>query len=464
MKAINLCLLCLLLIGCANKSKQEKVPQALIHNGIEINDTLKAIVIDTTIVLFPYLLPKIKDAKEIYLALTEKPEYPGGMHELITYIQNSIQYPSNAYKTGKQGRAIVQAIIDTDGSIIQPSIIYGVDSLLDKEALRIIQSMPKWKPGKYHGKTIRVKYHFPVTFRITSSNANSALSLTDTKMASNIHWGFLIDENEGITKIYFNKHINQMCREKTEDILYNNTSIFKGKVYISIDNPKFELTYDEAVFYREDRQGKLHKISQNEPVYKESVALMFEKGKAREVKVDLPKNCPTGDYLLKIRLHNEQGDYYEICKWFEAYTSKQVSRRKKPIPVGPGYAPVIGEDITEDNEDDVFEVVQNMPEFPGGGLPKLIEFIQQNVRYPQSALQSKLEGRVIVQIVIDKDGSVIRPKILRSINPVLSIDNAFCEEALRIVSIMPKWKPGSQHEIPVKVKFTFPVRFTLPTD
>lgn len=210
MKAMNLCLFCLLLIGCANKSKQEKVPQALIHNGIEINDTLKAIVIDTT---------------------------------------------------------------------IQPSIIYGVDSLLDKEALRIIQSTPKWKPGKYHGKTIRVKYHFPDTFRITSNNANSAPSLTNTKVASNIHWGFLIDENEGITKIYFNKHVNQMCREKTEDILYNNTSIFKGKVYISIDNPKFELTYDEAVFYREDRQGKLHKISQNEPVYKGSVALMFEKGR-----------------------------------------------------------------------------------------------------------------------------------------------------------------------------------------
>lgn len=105
-----------------------------------------------------------------------------------------------------------------------------------------------------------------------------------------------------------------------------------------------------------------------------------------------------------------------------------------------------------------------MPEFPGGGLPKLMEFIRQNIKYPQSALQSKLEGRVIVQVVIDKDGSVIQPKILRSINPVLSIDNAFCEEVLRIISIMPKWKPGSQHEIPVKVKFTFPVRFTLPTD
>mgnify|MGYP000807235827 FL=1 len=254
-----------------------------------------------------------------------------------------------------------------------------------------------------------------------------------------------------------------MCREKTEDIFINGTSISKGKVYVPIGSSNFELTYDEAVFYREDRQGKLHKILQDNSIDKESIAWVIEKGKNGEIKVDFPKNCPTGDYLLKIKVHNEQGERYEICRWFEAYTSKQVSRRKKPISIGSGYAPAIG-DITEDDEGDVFEVVQNMPEFPGGGLPKLMEFIQQNVRYPQSALQSRLEGRVIVQVVIDKDGSVIQPKILRSINPVLSIDNAFCEEALRIVSIMPKWKPGSQHEIPVKVKFTFPVRFTLPTD
>lgn len=292
---------------------------------------------------------------------------------------------------------------------------------------------------------------------------NATVSSFPQKITSNIHWGFLIDENEGITKTYFNKYINQMCREKTEEISLNGASISKGKVYVLISSSKCELIYDEAVFYREDRQGKLHKIPQDKSIDKESVALVIEKGKNREIKVDFPKNCPTGDYLLKIKVHNEQGERYEIYRWFEAYTSKRVSRRKSPIPIGSGYTPVVG-DITEDDEDDVFEVVQNMPEFPGGGLPKLMEFIQQNIRYPQSALQSKLEGRVIVQVVIDKDGSVIHPKILRSINPVLSIDNAFCEEALRIVSIMPKWKPGSQHEIPVKVKFTFPVRFTLPTD
>lgn len=381
--------------------------------------------------------------------------FPGG-HKLFTAHLYPEVHPN---KPGRY-RFFYEVMLDVNTPLHRDILMMTEFHLTDnKEVVEraIKMNIPK-EPEGYGIRYVPVQEE-----PVEEYNANATLSLANAKVTSNIHWGFLIDENEELTKIYFNKHINQMCHEKNEDISLNGTTISKEKVYVSIGSPNFELTYDEAVFYHEDRQGNLHKVFQDKSVDKESVALVIEKGKNREIKVDFPKNCSIGDYLLKIKVHNEQGERYEIYQWFEAYTSKQVSRRKKPILVGSGYAPVIG-DITEDDEDGVFEVVQNMPEFPGGGLPKLMEFIQQNVRYPQLALQSKLEGRVIVQVVIDKDGSVIQPKILRSINPVLSIDNAFCEEALRIVSIMPKWKPGSQHEIPVKVKFTFPVRFTLPTD
>lgn len=271
----------------------------------------------------------------------------------------------------------------------------------------------------------------------------------------NIRWGYLIDESEGVIKIYFNTHINQICREKTEDIAINNTSIFKGKAYVSLVSPKFELTYDEAEFYREDRQGELHKIPKDESVDKISTALMIEKGKATEIKIDFPKNCPTGDYLLKIKVHNEQGERYQIYQWFEAYTSKQVSRRKKPILIGAESTPAIG-DLPEEDENEAFEVVQNMPEFPGGGMPKLMEFIQNHLQYDKAKDGNGTKRHVIVQIIIDKDGTVTHPKIIRSVHPDLD------KEALRVVKMMPKWKPGSQHEIPVKVKFTFPVTFEIP--
>lgn len=251
--------------------------------------------------------------------------------------------------------------------------------------------------------------------------------------------------------------------KKSEDILINGTSIFKDKVYISIGSSNCNLIYKgEADFYLEDKQKKLHKIPSKD-VDKESVALHLGKGKTAEINVDFPDNCQPGDYLLKIRVYNENEEcYYTIHQWFEAYTSRQKSQRRKPIPVSAKYVPVMAEPITEKNKDDIFNLVQNMPEFPGGML-KLVEFIKQNIRYPQTARQSRLEGRITVEIVIDKDGSVIQPGIICSISPTLRGNTAFCEEALRIVSIMPKWKPGNQDGVNLKVRFMFPIGFESPT-
>ena len=162
---------------------------------------------------------------------------------------------------------------------------------------------------------------------------------------------------------------------------------------------------------------------------------------------------------MKIRVYDENETcFYNIYQWFEAYTSQQVSTRERPIPVGPANCKKVFPD-----EEDVFDVVQHMPEFPGGML-KLMEFIRQNIQYPQAAKQNKLEGTVIMQVFIDKDGTVTQPRILRSVNPVLSADAALCEEALRIVSIMPKWKPGHQHGVNLKVKYTFPIKFEIPVN
>ena len=215
---------------------------------------------------------------------------------------------------------------------------------------------------------------------------------------------------------------------------------------------------DRYIFYREDKQKRLHEIYCKN-IDKESVALQVERGKEAEIGIDLPKNAQPGDYLLKIRVYDENETcFYNIYQWFEAYTSQQVSTRERPIPVGPANCKKVFPD-----EEGVFDVVQHMPEFPGGML-KLMEFIRQNIQYPQAAKQNKLEGTVIMQVVIDKDGTVTQPRILCSVNPVLSADAALCEEALRIVSIMPKWKPGHQHGVNLKVKYTFPIKFEIPVN
>lgn len=465
---------------CTNKRKNAAEKEYHIVRA----DT-QIVTVDSTILLFPNIKTS---GNEVYTMLDEKPEFPGGTKELIRFIQQNIQYPPAALQKQIQGRIWIEGVIDVNGKIIQSKVAHGIDSLLDREALRIIRIIPKWKPGKLNEKTVKVKFYFPVTFRISDyeekkaaliilDNDTSKQVLQDTetvvieyippidtatstkKMVSGLKWGYLMDNNEGVFKVYFNEVINQMCREKTEDIIINSTSIFRNKIYIPITTPKYNLVYKgEADFYLEDKQKKLHKIL-DKNVNRTSVAFYLEKGKTTEIGVDFPNDCQPGDYLLKVKVYNENEEYYyTIYQWFEAYTSHRTSFRDKPIPVGPALPPNYKTEDDYEIENDIFDVVQNMPEFPGG-MPGLMEFIRQNIQYPQTAKQSKLEGSVIIQVVIDKDGSVIQPQILRSINPVSSADTVFCEEALRIVSIMPKWKPGSQHGMNMKVRFTFPIKF-----
>ena len=102
----------------------------------------------------------------IFQVVEEMPEFPGGMRECMNFIGKNIKYPTQAQENGKEGRVIVQFVVNRDGSIVEPSVVRGVDPELDAEALRVISIMPKWKPGKQRGKAVRVKYTIPVMFRL----------------------------------------------------------------------------------------------------------------------------------------------------------------------------------------------------------------------------------------------------------------------------------------------------------
>jgi len=114
--------------------------------------------------------------------------------------------------------------------------------------------------------------------------------------------------------------------------------------------------------------------------------------------------------------------------------------------------PVVVEEIEEEQE--IFQVVENMPEFPGG-TQALLQYLKKNIKYPTICQEQGIQGRVVVQFVVNKDGSIVDPEVIKPVNPYLD------KEALRVVSTMPKWKPGEQRGKPVRVKFTLPVQFKL---
>ncbi|OKZ05601.1 MAG: energy transducer TonB [Bacteroides oleiciplenus] len=240
----------------------------------------------------------------VFEVVEQMPEFPdGGMPGLMQFLSKNIRYPVNAQKNGTQGRVTVQFIVNVDGSISHIGIIRGADPELDGEAVRVISTMPNWKPGMQKGKAVRVKYTVPVMFRLND--------------------------------------------EKKEE--------FKPV-------PKID----------------------------ESIVVV-------------------------------------------GYASQE----KSPI-----------------EEDVVFEIVEQMPSF-AGGMEGLMRYLSRNIKYPVTAQKAGIQGRVIVQVIIDSNGNVTNPKITKSVDPSLDA------EAIRVTANMPKWQPGMQRGKAVNVKYTFPIDFKL---
>ena len=109
--------------------------------------------------------PKEEENK-VFDVVEQMPSYPGGMGALMQYLSNNIKYPVIAEENGIQGRVVCTFVVERDGSITDVRVAKSVDPSLDKEACRVIKSMPHWIPGKQNGSAVRVKYTLPVTFRL----------------------------------------------------------------------------------------------------------------------------------------------------------------------------------------------------------------------------------------------------------------------------------------------------------
>lgn len=94
------------------------------------------------------------------------PQYPGGQIAMMKYIMENIKYPKQAMKEGIQGRVTVSFIVEKDGRVSNVRLLRSVQSALDKEAIRVVKSMPKWTPGKHNGKPVRVRFNLPVMFKL----------------------------------------------------------------------------------------------------------------------------------------------------------------------------------------------------------------------------------------------------------------------------------------------------------
>ena len=120
------------------------------------------------VLLFSFMTSTAQTKKNdmLFSVVEVMPQYPGGQIAMLKYLMENIKYPEQAMKEGIQGRVTVRFIVEKDGSISDVRPILSVHPLLNKEAVRVVESMPKWTPGKQNGKPVRVRFNVPVMFKL----------------------------------------------------------------------------------------------------------------------------------------------------------------------------------------------------------------------------------------------------------------------------------------------------------
>ena len=152
-------------------------PETVLSDVIEIKDNTEEVeTVDFSaeddasqrvVVQAPVAAPVEEvEEQQIFVVVEKMPEFPGGEEAMRRYLARNIRYPLIAQENGIQGRVICQFVVNADGKIVDVQVVRGVEASLDAEAVRVIQSMPSWTPGKQGGKSVRVKYTLPIRFKL----------------------------------------------------------------------------------------------------------------------------------------------------------------------------------------------------------------------------------------------------------------------------------------------------------
>ena len=142
----------------------------IVQDDVEVEDIEINADVDQNEVIEEYVPVEVEEEdvqeQEIFQIVEEMPAYPGGDQKLMEYVAKNIKYPQIARETGIQGRVFVGFVVEPDGSVSNVKVLRGIGGGCDEEAVRVVKSMPKWKPGKQRGKAVRVSYMLPVNFKL----------------------------------------------------------------------------------------------------------------------------------------------------------------------------------------------------------------------------------------------------------------------------------------------------------
>ncbi len=150
--------------------KQVTVLQ-VVEDDVEVEDEIEIDVeVDQSTEIEVYVPPVMEEEEvveaEIFTVVESMPEFPGGQTKMMEYIAKNIKYPAMARESGIQGRVFVNFVVEPDGSVSNVKVLRGIGGGCDEEAVRVVEAMPKWTPGRQRGKAVRVSFNLPVRFTL----------------------------------------------------------------------------------------------------------------------------------------------------------------------------------------------------------------------------------------------------------------------------------------------------------
>lgn len=353
-----------------------------------------------------------KNTDEVFVVVEDMPEFPGGEDSLRRFINRNVMYPVAAAENGIQGKVYITFVVGKDGKVELPKVARGVDPMLDAEALRVVSTLPAWKPGLQKGKAVRVSYTVPINFSLGNESSDNTIAPSTSKA---------VDPNDVF-----------MVVEQRAEFPGGEDSL---RSFISRT-----VKYPVAAA-QNGIQGR--------------VVISFIVGK--DGKVELPTVVRGVDPSLDTEALRVVRAF---PTWIPGKQGGKPVRVRYTVPINFNLGKESSENTTApttpnaDDPNQVFVVVEQMPEFPGG-LNALRTFINSTVRYPVEAAKKGAQGKVYVRFIVGKDGSIESPEIARGVDPYLDA------EGLRVVGSLPKWKPGRQKGQPVRVSYTVPINFQL---
>lgn len=393
---------------------------------------------------------------EIFTEVEKYPEFPGGNQAFMKFLADGIKYPVKALENDEQGRVVSNFVVEKDGSISNIKVIKGVTAALDAEAVRLLNSMPRWKPGEHRNQPARVRFTLPVVFRLQGENLTSTQNSASPISADAHEKGKMLEE---VVVVAYGKH-NTYIPPSPPLPGRDNAESNGNELFVVVEVQPQYPGGNEAMnkFISENLQYP--KIAQENGIQGRVITQFIVEKDGSLSDIQIVRGVDPSLDKEAIRLigsmpawipGTQRGNKVRVKYTLPVVFRLQSSTPPPPPPPPPAYTKS-SEELKNTNE--VFIVVEKEPEFSGGNAA-MMKFLSDNIKYPVEAQEKKIQGRVIINFVVEKDGSLSDFKVVRGIDPLLD------EEAIRVLKAMPNWQPGMQRGENVRVRFTLPVTFNL---